>query len=149
MKNLLIVFLMLSQIFCLIPYVSPGVSVGVNNGELFITSQVSFGLSFLEDHYDDHDQIIDYFVPSVSFGLKYFPKRSHNKLFKYTDFQTTIGFIGFGKGKIKGIDNNYVSTKNKIYGGYLILYNYEKELENDYNNKSLIIVLPIPFYELY
>ena len=148
MKFLLLLFLMSSQLFCLTPYISPGISVGMNNGELFITSQVSLGVSFLEDHYDDPDQIIDYFVPSVSFGLKYFPVRPNNKLFKYIDFQTTIGYFGFGRGLIKGIDNDYVSTKNKIYGGYLILYNYEKELKNDYSNRSIMIVLPIPFYEI-
>ena len=142
--------MMLSQLFPLIPYISPGISIGKNsNNELFVNSQISFGVSFLEDHYDDPDQIIDYIVPSVSFGLKYFPKRFNQKLFRYTDIQATIGFIGFGKGKIKGIDNDYSSIKNKFYGGYLLLYNYDKEFKNNYTNQSLMFVLPMPFYEFY
>ena len=64
--------IMSSKLFCLIPYISPGISIGINsNSEIFISSQVSLGISFLDDHYDDPDNLIDYFVPSVSFGLKY------------------------------------------------------------------------------
>ena len=141
---------MSSKLFCLIPYISPGISIGINsNSEIFISSQVSLGISFLDDHYDDPDNLIDYFVPSVSFGLKYFPKRTNEKLFRYTDFQSTTGFVGFGRGVVKGIDNNSKSIKNKFYIGYLILYNFEKELNNNQNNKSLMFVLPLPFYELY
>ena len=137
----------------MIPYLSPGISIGINsNSELFISSQISFGISSLENHYDEPDEAMDYFVPSISLGLKYFPNKSNEKLFRYTDFQTTVlssyGLIGFGRGKITGIDSDYVSIKNKFYAGYIILYNYEIELQNNYSNNSLMIVLPMPIYEL-
>ena len=144
---------MSSQLFGLIPYLSPGISIGINSqSEFFISSQISLGISFLDDHYDNPDEAIDYFVPSVSFGLRYFPNRPSEKLFKYTDFQATLllhyVIMGFGRGKIKGIDNSYASVKNKFYAGHIILYNYEKELENSYSNNSLMAVFPMPIYEL-
>ena len=149
LKILLVLFITSSKLFCLIPYISPGVSIGINNSELYISSQLSLGISFLDDHYDDYDNVIDYFVPSVSLGIKYFPQKKEGRLFRYTDIQSTTGFIGIGRGIVKGIDNDYYSVKNKFFIGYLILYNYEKELKNNFKDHSLKFVLPIPFYELY
>ena len=149
--NIIIFFLIISsKLYCLIPYISPGISIGFNsNKKLFLSSQISIGMSFLNDHYDLPDNFIDYFVPSISFGIKFFPKRSNERLFRYIDIQSTIGFVGIGRGIVKGIDNDYRSIKNKLYIGYLMFYQYEMELNNHFTNKSFMFVLPIPFYELY
>ena len=37
--------------------------------------------------------------------------------------------------------------KTKAYLGYMLLYNYEKEKNSDYVDKSMMIVIPLPWSE--
>ena len=99
------------------------------------------------------NRFIDYFVPSISFGIKYFPKRLDNKILSYADFQTTVwnrwgGVLGYGIGFNKNMNDDFFRFKTKSYLGYILLYNYEREQGNNYIDKSLMLVLPIPFEEL-
>ena len=111
MRLLILTLLFTTQLFSTFSYMSPGISIGKNNhDELFISAQISLGISFRDDHINDSpDKFYDYLVPSVSIGIKYFPDLlikkdfwKSKKLVTYADFQTTIwsniGIIGYGIG---------------------------------------------------
>jgi len=160
MRSTFISILFVSQLFASFSYISPGISIGKNNhDELFIAVQISLGTAFWDDHINDipinnsSNKFIDYFVPSISFGIKYFPKKLNNKILSYADFQTTIwtniGVIGYGVGFNKNMADNSFRIKTKSYLGYMLLYLYEKEKNNDYVDKSLMFVIPTPFEELF
>ena len=155
MRLLILLLLFTTQLFSTFSYVSPGISIGKNNrDELFISTQISIGISFRDDHINDSpDKFYDYLVPSVSIGMKYFPKKSSDKqIMTYADFQTTIwsniGVIGYGIGLNRNHYDSSVRIKTKSYIGYMLLCNYEKEKNSDYVDKSLTIVIPMPFEEL-
>ena len=46
------------------------------------------------------------------------------------------------------MNDDFFRFKTKSYLGYILLYNYEREQGNNYIDKSLMLVLPIPFEEL-
>ena len=160
MRLTFISILFFSQLLASFLYISPGISIGKNNhDELFIAVQISLGTAFWDDHINDmpidnpSNKFIDYFVPSISFGIKYFPKRLDNKILSYADFQTTVwnkwgGILGYGIGFNKNMNDDFFRFKTKSYLGYILLYNYEREQGNNYIDKSLMLVLPIPFEEL-
>ena len=153
MRLLIVTLLFTTQLFSTFSYMSPGISIGKNNHDgLFISAQISVGISFRDDHINDSpDKFYDYLVPSVSVGMKYFPKKSDKKIVTYADFQTTIwsniGVIGYGIGFNKNKDDDSFRMKTKAYLGYMLLYNYEKEKNSDYVDKSMMIVIPLPWSE--
>ena len=154
MRLLLFILLFIAQLFPSFSYISPGISIGKNNhDELFISAQISLGISLRDDHINDSpDKFYDYLVPSVSIGMKYFPKKSSDKqIMTYADFQTTIwsntGVIGYGIGLNRNHYDSSVKIKTKSYIGYMLLYNYEKEKNSDYVDKSMMFVVPLPWSE--
>ena len=50
---------------------------------------------------------------------------------------------GFNKNK----DDDSFRLKTKSYLGYMLLYNYEKEKNSDYVDKSMMLVIPLPMKE--
>ena len=81
MRLLILTLLFTTQLFSTFSYMSPGISIGKNNHDgLFISAQISLGISFRDDHINDSpDKFYDYLVPSVSVGIKYFPKKQFIK----------------------------------------------------------------------
>ena len=79
-------------------------------------------------------------------------RKSDKEILTYIDFQTTIwsniGVIGYGIGFNKNMGDDSFRIKTKSYLGYMLLYNYEKEKNSDYVDRSLMFVIPIPFEEL-
>ena len=160
MRLLILTLLFTTQLFSTFSYMSPGISIGKNNHDgLFISAQISLGISFRDDHINDSpDKFYDYLVPSVSIGIKYFPDLpikkdfwKSKKLVTYADFQTTIwsniGIIGYGIGFNKNKGDDSFRMKTKAYLGYMLLYNYEKEKNSDYVDKSMMLVIPLPMKE--
>ena len=104
----------------LMPYVSPGIQIGINNNKKFNFSyQISIGLASTED---------PFFSTGISFGKRKYRIKSKNwKSFKYHDFQIYIPYLltGIGLGKIYNASNNQY-RKIKIFSGILFFgeYNY-------------------------
>jgi len=124
-----------------IPYLSPGLQIGINQkGSFFISVQTTIG--FLEENGD----VINEFPSNygITAGLRMYNSSGWKK-YKYIDLQFWPVFGGFGIGKMIDENNNIYTRYKTGFGaiGYLT-YDYSKIPQIGNHNFGFIGVAPAP-----
>lgn len=123
----------------IVPYISPGIQVGVNSSKgFFYGFQVSVGII-----YEPNNSL---YTPSLCFGYKKYKKSTNNEGF--IDLQSVYSyyyddFPKFGIGIGKNFSNGTSSIRIKGYLWLITSFTYDYEFKKKLHNYSLIPVFPI------
>ena len=121
-----------------LPYISPGVQVGIDSkGHLFTSTQITLG----------------YVGPvppiGLTFGSRWYSTKGKKKRYSYTDFQIWPAFFGIGVGQIideKGNKSHRLKTGVGAWG--YLTFDTALNFNNYKYNFGLIGVFPVPIGEM-
>ena len=143
MKKYLILVMMFTFLLSedvILPYISPGLQLGVNNNfDIFISSQLTLGIYLING-------------PAIgaTIGTRKFYTTEDKKWnsFVYNDYQIGSPGLGFGIGRV--YYKKDVFLKYKAYIGYIALltYDYIDFKKNKDHNMGIFGVLPLANYPM-